>query len=167
MNQIPIPVIFFLIFITLTVLLNYLHNKKAAKYHQIIKDWLRQNAIQFEATDLLKVETSQMGRKINDGIGMAKCEMLVTNDAVIILGKTLLNINANPIIFTKNLEYAKKFTFAKIVMPNKINLDSFANSIYFEFGEASFKNYLFTIRIYNVQSEFKNKIALALNKGSQ
>jgi len=161
MNHIPIPVIFFLIFITLTVLLNYLHNKKAAQYHQIIKEGLRQNAIEFDATGWLKAETYKIGRKINDGIAMAKCEMLVTNDAVIILGKTLLNINSNPIIFTKNVEYAKRFAFAKTVMPNKIDLDPLANTIYFEFGEATFKNYLFTIRIHNVDNEFKSKIALA------
>ena len=167
MNQIPIPFIFFPALIILTVVLNYLHNEAALKYHQKIKDWLKQNSIKFDSAIFNKVETSQIGRKMNEGIGMAKCEILVTNDSVIILGKTLLNIHSNPIIFTRNFDYTQRFPFAKIVMPNKINLNSFSNSVYFEFGEASFSDYCFMIRIYNVEIEIKNKIKLALNENSR
>ena len=163
MNQIPIPIIFISAFIILVLILNYLHNKKAFKYHKVIKDWLKQNSIEFDSTDFLKAETSQIGKKMNDGIGMVKCEIIVTNNAVIILGKTLLNINSNPIIFTRDFDYALRFPFAKVVIPNKINLNSFSNSTYFEFGEASFSNYLFKIRIYNVKEEIKSKIESALN----
>ena len=167
MNQIPIPVIFFSAFIILAILLNYLHSKTAFKHHQKIKDWLEQNSIKFESAIVPKAETSQIGRKMNEGIGMAKCEILVTNDAVIILGKTHFNLNSNPLIFTKKFDYKLLFPFAKVIMPNKINLNSFSNSIYFEFGDASFSDYCFMIRIYNVQNEIKNKIEFALNENSR
>ena len=167
MNQIPVPVIFFAAFIILAVILNYLQNKTTIKYHQKIKDWLTQNSIEFDSTIFLKVKTSMIGRKMNEGFGMAKCEILVTNDALIILGKTLLNINSNPIIFTRNFDYAMRFPFAKVVTPNKINLHSFSNSIYFEFGKASFSDYCFMIRIYNVENKIKDKIESVLNENSR
>ncbi len=164
MSQIPFPIIFFSVFIILIVLLNYLQSKNSLKYHQKIKDCLKQNSIKFDLVILPKTETYQIGRKINEGIRMTKCEILVTTDAVIILGKTIFNIHSKPLIFTRNLAYSTLFPYAKVVMPKKINLDSFSNSIYFEFGEASFLDYCFMIRMYNVEHEIKNKIELALNK---
>ena len=93
-----------------------------------------------------------------------KAELKFLDDAFFIFGYSKVfkyKFYSCLIILTHNENYYRKlFKGAKIVIPKKVNLNSFDKDVYIEFGEAGFTTTSVEIRLKGLSDQEKEKIKI-------
>lgn len=108
---------------------------------------------------------SMTSGKIKIGFLYRKADLYFMNDALIIAGycnfmqRKLYRII---LIATKSLEFYKDnfVNSDEIIVPKKLNLNSFNDDVFIEFGESSFTSTNVEIRLKNLTKEEKMQIKI-------
>lgn len=152
-------IIILLIFAGVVALFVYLSNKAFEKKYIHIADTLRDELI--VKLEQVKCETFCSGAK-NGGYYFTHCDLLITEDAMIILGYSrFLSFKrlSVPLVLTTNPSfYFFRFPYAKLIQPKKINLNSFNGDIYIEFVNPGFIDTNVEIRLKDIPEEVKDKV---------
>ena len=159
MNYIPFiifPIVFLIIFFDRF----YSHKKVVQELQKIKKMEFKLIA----KKENVRCSTMTSGRKKIDSL-YRKADLYFMNDALIIAGYYNFlqrKIYKNLLIATQELEFYKdNFENAdEIIIPKKLNLNSFNNDVYIEFGESSFTSTNVEIRIKNLTNEEKMQIKI-------
>lgn len=110
----------------------------------------------------VKCNTLTSGRK-KVGFSYRNADLYFMNDALIVAGYFNFmkrKVYCSLLIATKELEfYTLNFVNAdEVIAPKNINLNSFNNDVFLEFGESSFKSTNVDLRIKNLTVEEKKLI---------
>lgn len=101
----------------------------------------------------VKAETFTSGRK-NYSFHFRKCDLIFLKKGIVII--PFFNIGKHK--FYKEILFINVDSVAGIGKLKKINLNSFGNDVYLEFGEASFTSTNVEIRLKNLTEEEKKLI---------
>ncbi len=156
-----IPFIIFPIFLIVIFYDRFYSHKK------VIVELQRLKNIQFKLIakkENVKCNTMTSGRK-NIGFLYRKADLYFMNDALIIAGYFNFmqrKVYRSLLIATKSLEFYKEnfVNTDEIIVPKKLNLNSFNDDVYIEFGESSFTSTNVEIRLKNLTKEEKMKIKI-------
>lgn len=112
----------------------------------------------------LKCKTFLSGFKMGDYY-FNRCDLVVTRTSVIIYGYSrLLNYKwyARPLVFSPAM-MPSGYASGKQVVPKKVNLHSFDNSVYIEFVISGFMDTNVDLKIFDVPEEVREKMVFLEN----
>lgn len=154
-------VLFVLIVGGITMLLN---QAEKVKYEKILTDVGDKIKISHPG---VRCSTFGSGAK-NSNYIFNRCDLYLTDDAAIIFGYTPLGqfkLLRSPIILTASqARYLRFSLLSTVIAPGKLNVNSFNNEVFIEFGEAGWRTTNVEIRMKELSNEEKELIAI-IGKG--